>query len=64
MTCDACGRDFRQGRGLTCPWCGYNNGAGPAPRTEASIRSREWWRKRREEEDQAVQELLDLRRDD
>jgi uncharacterized Zn finger protein (UPF0148 family) len=55
-TCDACGRDFHLRRGLSCPWCGYNNGPGLLPRTEDSMqkierrRDREVRRLRREQE--------------
>jgi hypothetical protein len=34
MTCEACGREFKPGRELGCPWCGYNNGPGELPRLE------------------------------
>jgi len=37
-TCEACAREFKTHRGLTCPWCGYNNARGPLPRTEGSMR--------------------------
>jgi len=63
MTCDACGRDFRVRRGLTCPWCGYNNGAGQAPRTEESVRDAEERRREQEEWGLDLGEYLDLEPD-
>jgi len=33
ISCEACCRDFRTGRGTDCPYCGYNNGKGSWPRS-------------------------------
>jgi rRNA maturation endonuclease Nob1 len=55
MACEACGREFQGHRTSECPWCGYDNGPGKLPRTEASMRrierrrDREMRRLRREE---------------
>ena len=37
MTCDACCREFRADRhDKDCPYCGYNNGKGWWPRSDAA----------------------------
>jgi len=54
-SCDCCSREFRLGDDLTCPHCGFDNGPGELPRSEASMRQierrrdREMRRLRREE---------------
>jgi len=54
-SCEACGREFPLNHDLTCPYCGFDNGPGELPRTEASMRrierrrDREMRRFRREE---------------
>lgn len=39
-TCNACGREYDNGRKFTCLWCGHNNhrkgGYGPPPDVEES----------------------------
>ena len=60
ITCEACAREFKAFRGLTCPHCGYNNGASELPRTEASIRRIEERMRQEAEAEQMANQWLGL----
>ena len=36
-TCENCQREYNNEHGLTCKYCGYNNGPGDNPRSLQSI---------------------------
>ena len=60
ITCEACAREFKSFRSRTCPYCGFNNGGGPLPRTEESIRRIEERLRQEAEEEQMESEWLGL----
>jgi uncharacterized Zn finger protein (UPF0148 family) len=63
--CDACGREFSRGQfgSQTCPYCGFNTGASPMPRTKSSLDRIERKRKVEEEQEKELNDYLDVSTD-